>query len=130
MVSSPELVTVKFRFQIEGTSDPDNLFPGYQGVTNVVRDGAAGKFIVTFAEKYPAFVGCVGTVMGDSDASLGLVVQAHVGDYSATAGTLTVYTVDTYSDATPAAADPVDEDWVYLECTFCRYSNMQQTQAI
>lgn len=124
LTTSPETVTLKFRFQINGTSDPDACLPAFQGVSDVTRN-AAGVFDVTFTEKYPTYIGHTGSVMGDSGATLGLIVQgSDPADYSSTTGVLRVRTVDTYTDATPAPADPVDNDWVFLEVTFCRRSNL------
>ena len=124
-----EEVTVKFRFQINGTSDPDALVPHMKGVTDVARSGV-GVFAATMADKYPIFVGLTGNVMGDSGATLGLVVQGDVAGYVASTGVLTFRTVDTYTDATPAAADPTDDDWVYVEATFCRRSTLCPSGAI
>jgi hypothetical protein len=127
-VNAPELETVKFRFQINGTSDPDFALPKL-GITDVVRSGA-GVFAVTFDRKYPTMVGLTGNVMGDDGVSLGLAVQAAVTDYVAATGVLTVRTVDPYTDATPAAADPTDNDWVYLEVTFSRTTALVVVSAI
>lgn len=124
--TSPELVRVCFRFQINGTSDPDALFPSAQGVTNVVRD-SAGVFTITFAEKWPALLGCVGMVMEATPAH-DLIVKADLADYSSTNGTLAVTVVG--ADGSSAAEDPPDNDWVYLECTFCRRNNLQASGSI
>src|SRR5574342_66363 len=114
----PESEVVRFRFQINGTSDPDFCFPK-SGITDIVRSGA-GVFAITFDRKYPAFVGGNGMVMGDDGVSFGLIVQTTPADYVANTGILTVRTVDPYTDATPAAADPTDNDWVFVEAVFSR----------
>ena len=124
-----EEVTVKFRFLINGTSDPDALMPHMKGVSEVTRSGP-GVFVATMSEKYPVFLGLTGNVMGDSGATLGLVVQGDFAGYDSATGLLTFRTVDTYTDATPAAADPTDNDWVYVEATFCRRSTLCPSGAI
>lgn len=130
-VTSPELVVVKFRFQINGTSDPDAILPKYQGVTEITRT-SAGVFAITFAEKFPVFLGMVGNVMSVTagQVSYGLIVQTTPGSYSATTGILTVHVVDPYADATPAAVDPTDDNWVYLQCTFCRRNGLVPSGSI
>lgn len=130
LVNSKEQVKVSFRFQHASGTDPDALVPYNAGVSNVTRSGA-GVFLVTLDNIYPVYIGHMGSVGGDSGATLGLIVQGgHPDDYNATTGVLTVRVVDTYTDATPAAADPADDDWVYVEATFCRRSNMAPSGAI
>jgi hypothetical protein len=51
-----------------------------------------------------------------------LICKFSVGGYSASAGTLTFTVVG--ADGTTAAEDPPDNDWVYVEATFCRRSNL------
>lgn len=131
LVSSPELVTHKFRFQINSTNDPDAILPALSGVTDVTRT-SAGVFAITFAQKYPVFIGATGAVMSVTagQVSYGLIVQTTPGSYSTTTGILTVHVVDPYADATPAAVDPTDDDWVYLEVTFCRKSQLAPSGSI
>jgi hypothetical protein len=124
--TSPELVRICFRFQINGTSDPDALYPGYQGVTDVSRSGA-GVFVVTFAEKWSAMVGFTGTVLEATPAH-DLIVKAALAGYDASAGTLTLTVVG--ADGSTAAEDPVDNDWVYVECVFARRNGLQASVAI
>lgn len=131
LAGSPELVTINFRFQINGTSDPDAVVPGNALVTNVTRT-SAGVFAVTFGEIFPVFIGANGAVMSVTagEASYGLIVQTTPGSYSTTTGILTVHVVDPYTDATPAAADPTDNNWVYVSATFCRKSTMAPSAAV
>lgn len=127
---TPEVVETHFRFQINGSSDPDVAFPSGQ-IVNVVRQ-AAGDFDVELPKhmRYENFLGLTGTVQGDSGNSLGLVVQNEIADWDADTGVLTVYTVDTYSDTSPAAADPTDDDWVYVRAVFLRRNTLAKTEAI
>lgn len=126
VVTSPELVVVKFRFQINGTSDPDFVVPGSQGVTEVTRT-SAGLFVVTLAEKYPTFVGAVGTVLEATQAH-DLICKFSVAGYVASTGKLTFTVVG--ADGSSAAEDPADNDWVYVEATFGRRSGMHAQAAI
>lgn len=116
--AAPDQTTLRFRFQINGTTHPDFVMPG--GLVKDITRGAAGVFAIQLPDgvRPPVFTGLVGMVMGDSGATLGLIVQCELADYVVATGVLTVRTVDTYTDATPAAADPVDNDWVYINATF------------
>ncbi len=127
---TPEVVETCFRFQINGTSNPDVAFPSGQ-VVSVTRTGAGAFDVVLPAHmRYSNYVGLTGTVQGDSGATLGLVVQNAVTDWASATGTLTVYTVDTYTDATPAAADPTDDDWVFVKAVFLRRNTLAASEAI
>lgn len=118
---TPEQATLDFRFQINGTSDPDFLV-GCEGlVSDVVRAGV-GDFDITFGVKYPTMLTCHVTVAD----SVGDMVGFDVGYNSAT-GVLSINTFDT---ETPAAADPTDDSWVHVSVTFCRRSQMAPTVAI
>lgn len=128
-----EQVEACFRFQINGTSDPNFLFPSNMAhvVSDVTRN-AAGVFDVTFAlgHRWPGLVAVGGSVMTASGAGLGLIVQSAVADYDASTGVLRVRTVDPYTDATPAALDPADDDWVCLRVVFQRRTQFSSTVAI
>lgn len=130
-VNSPEQVTLKFRFQSAGTgtTDPDFIVPANCGVVDIDQS-AAGVWAITLDEKFPVFIGLTGSVMAASGVGLGLAVQAAVADYVPSTGVLTVRTVDPYTDATPAAADVADNDWVYVEATFCRVSVLAPSGAL
>lgn len=126
-VTSPEVERVVFRFQINGTSDPDLLVPGFQGVSDVTHV-SAGVFDVTFETKYPTFIGALGTVMEATPTHDLLVKVSGPGAYSATTGILRVTIVG--ADGTPAAEDPVDNDWVFVEAFMGRRSGMHASKAI
>jgi hypothetical protein len=125
-VGNPEQLTLKFRFQINGTDDPDFIVPG--GCVTDVTQESTGVFKITFAQKYPVFVGLVGTVLEATPVN-DLIVKADVADYDSSAGTLLVSVVGALHDAA-AAEDPVDDDWVYLEVTFCTRSTLSPAVAI
>lgn len=129
MVTSPELVVVKFRFQVQaagGGNHPDVLRPASQGVTDVVNI-SAGVYDIYFAEKYPVFLGMVGTVLEATPAH-DLIVKCSVAGYSATTGILRVTVVG--ADGSTAAEEPADNDWVYIEATFCRRNQLVPSGSI
>lgn len=128
-VNSPEQVTLKFRFQVGATggAEPDAIVPANCGVSDVTRDGSAGVYTITFDEKFPVFIGCLGHVMEATPAH-DLIVKADVADYDASAGTLIITVVGV--DGGTAAEDVIENDWVYMECTFCRKSNLCPSGAI
>ncbi len=127
-ITSPEIERVVFRFLINGTSDPDSLLPGFQGVTDVARTGV-GVFTVQFETKYPVLIGVTGNVLGpDSGSAVNdQLVKTTGNGYNATTGVLTLTVVDS---GTAAAADPADNSWVYVEAVFGRRSNMHPSKAI
>lgn len=110
-----DLVTKKFRFQINGTSDPDFQCPA-GAVKDVVRNGV-GVFTVYLPNGFRplTMLGLVGEVLEATPAH-DLKVKADLADFSASAGTFQITIVGT--DGSTAAEDPVDNDWVYLEVTF------------
>ncbi len=124
LVGSPELVTLKFRFQSNGgqPAAADHLVPGNSGVTSVTQAATDGIWTITFAEKYPVFVGGFGHVLPATNAN-DQIVKIDVADYSATAGTLIVHTIGAL-DTTAVAEAVAANDWVYCELTFCRRSGL------
>lgn len=133
MTEGAEQVKLCFRFQVNGTSDPDFLYPSNMSAVVVDVDRtAAGTFEIELGQghRWPGFVGGGGFVMGDDGVSLGLEVQCAVSDYTASTGKLVVRTVDPYTDATPAAVDPTDNDWVYVELCFQRREMFNTSVAI
>lgn len=130
LCNSPEQVVLRFRFQSAGgqPAAPDFLVPGNCGVTDVTQAATDGVFTITFAEKYPVFIGGHGAVMPATNAN-DQIVKIDVADYSPTAGTLIVHTIGAL-DTTQVAEAVAADDWVYLELTFCRRSGMAPTVAI
>jgi hypothetical protein len=128
-VNAPELVTMKFRFQVGATggAEPDAIVPASCGVSDVIRNATAGQYEITFEEKFPVFIGLVGTVL-EAEETHDLIVKAGVGDYVASTGVLTVQVVG--ADGSTADEDVVENDWVYLEVTFCRKSTLAPSGSI
>jgi hypothetical protein len=126
---SPELVTLKFRFQVGATggAEPDAIVPAACGVSDVIRNGTTGQYEVTFDEKFPVFIGMVGTVL-EAEETHDLIVKCGAGDYSSSTGVLTVQVVGL--DGSTADEDVVENDWVYLEVTFCRRSTLAPSGTI
>jgi hypothetical protein len=117
----PNVDMVAFRFQVTapaGTADPDALFPGYQGVTDVARTGE-GVYEISFDFKYPFMLVALAGVQGD------LAAASASTSYNATTGKLTVTTV-----AGGVAADPADNAWVHVFCVMARMTGTYQTVAI
>lgn len=125
LTGSPELVKLSFRFQIDGTNDPDNVRPA--GIVTDITRTSDGLFAITFAEKYPVFIGLVGSVLEATPAH-DLIVKSSVAAYSSTTGILSVTVVG--ADGSTAAEDPADNDWVYVEATFCRNSTLAPSGSI
>jgi hypothetical protein len=131
MVQAPELITIKARIQSAGaTTAPDFQVPAgtFAAATNTV----AGVYTVTLREKYPTFVGGIGSVLtaigtpGTSTADLVVVFDA--AGYDSTTGVLTFTVVG--ADGGTAAEDVPDNDWIYLELTFCRRSTLCPSGAL
>jgi hypothetical protein len=118
MCAFGEVVAVPFRFQVAaaGGAEPDFQVPA-GAVSVVTRDGSAGLYSVTFREKYPIFLGVVGTVLEATPAH-DLIVKTSVASYSATTGVLTLTVVG--ADGTTAAEDVIDNDWVFVVAYFIR----------
>jgi hypothetical protein len=123
----PNVDLVAFRFQVKGptgTDDPDNLFPGYQGVSNVVRT-SEGLYSITFDFKYPFMLACTGAVESADSNTLGTHVQ--VVSYTASTGVLVVKTT---ANDNGLVEDPVDDAWVHVICVMARQTGAYVTQAI
>src|SRR5690606_5447300 len=128
MSDAPEIVKLVFRFQINGSVDPDSVLPAGI-VTDIVRTGA-GLFTVTLNRynRWPVLLGATGHVVG---STVGMTVEpAGVPDtaYDSATGELLLRVVG--QDGTPAATDPADNDWVYVEATFARRDILAQSAAI
>lgn len=118
---TPEEICLRFRFQINGTSNPDFLV-GCQGlISDVVRDDV-GDFSVVFNLKYSTMVNCHITVEDSVGDMIGVPVS-----WTGSTGTLALTTFDT---ETPAAADPTDDSWVHVTLTLCRRSQLAPTVAV
>lgn len=111
----PDQVHLCFRFQINGTSAPDNCFPA--GAVKSVGRTSAGLFTVVMNDGFrpAAMTGLVGGVLEATQAH-DLLVKSSVAGYAASTGVLTVTVVG--ADGSTSAEDPVDNDWVYLDVCF------------
>lgn len=120
----PNVDLVAFRFRIDGTDDPDGLFPGYQGITSVTRS-SEGLFAITFDFKYPFMLACVGAVESAVANTTGTAVQ--VISYTASTGVLLVSTT---ANDDGLVDDPVDNAWVHLFCVMARQTGSYVVQSI
>ena len=130
MVQAPELITIKARIQSAGAAATAPDFQVPAGTFAVATLASTGLYTVTLREKYPVFVGGQGTVMtaiaGVGTADLQVVFD--VAGYNATTGVLTFSVVG--ADGGTAIEDVPDNDWIYLELTFCRRSGLAPTGAL
>lgn len=117
-----------FRFQINGTSDPDFQVPA-GAVDDVVRT-SAGLFTITLpqTERYPALISCTGSVQTAAVGAGTVGALFTPVSYTASTGVLVVRIVD--QDGTPGAADPADNDWVHVQAVFCRMTVLAPTGAV
>ena len=113
MSAGPEVVFHVFRFQINGTSDPDFQMPA-GAVVDVVRQDA-GDFDIEYKEKFPVLLGVMGSVM-EATPEHDLQVKADLADYDASTGVLSISIVG--ADGTPIDEDPADDDWVFVVAAF------------
>ena len=127
MAEGPETVGLDFRFQINGTSDPDRQFPA-GAVKDVVRV-SAGLFDITLQSKWPTMVTCVGSVQVAAVAA-GQGAGFEPVSYTASTGVLRVRTVDFDNAGASAAADPTDNDWVHVNAVFCRRDALMKEGAV
>lgn len=128
MVSSPELVTLKFRLQYTSGGEADFQVPARSIASNTRT--STGLYTMTLNEKFPVFVGGFGHVMTAiaGVATADLRVSIDVAGYVATTGVLTYSVVG--QDGSTAVEDVPDNDWVYFELTFCRRSGLAPTGAL
>lgn len=126
LLGGPQEVRKVFRFQINGTSNPDFQVPS-GAATTITRSGA-GVFVITLpvTERYPVLIGVTGDVLGPAGGSAlnDQDVKATVDGYVPSTGVLTVSVVDA---GTAAAADPTDNSWVFVEAIFCRMTLLAPT---
>lgn len=123
LTSGPEQVELKFRFQINGTSNPDNVV-GSAGLVEDITRNDTGEFTVTIhpSYRYQNLVVCHASVQADLD------VDAKYVSWTPSTGALVIHTV-AYDDA-PAAGDPADDSWVHVTATLCRRSEMLPTTSV
>lgn len=117
-----ESVIVAFRFQVNSTSDPDNVVGGAQVVTEI--SNSSGVVTCTLAPEYrfPVLIACHVGVEGD------LTNSAQFTSYTQSTGALVVTTFA--NDGTPAAAEATDDVWVHVIAVFCRRNDMAPTESV
>lgn len=122
LCGNPNEVVLKFRFQINGTSDPDNAVGAC--VQDVTRD-STGVFTVTLKAEYrfATMITARADVMNDVDK------QAQPTSWTQSTGAFVVTTLDDGAGA-HAAGDPADNTWVLCELTLCRISDQAPVVAI
>lgn len=121
--ANPSEVVMNFRFQINGTSDPDNA------VGRVVSDisrASQGVFNVTLkAEyRYTTMVTCFCSIENDPDKSV------QPTSWNSSTGVLVVTTSDDTQTGDWAAQDPADDTWVHVQLTLCKRSDQAPSVSI
>lgn len=119
----PERVQVDFRFQINGTSDPDNVVATAGLIDDITRD-SIGVFTVTLSKyfRFTDLITCHASVAGD------LTDDAKYVSWDPDTGALVLNTV--LQDGTQAVDDPADDSWVHVTAVFCRRQNMNPTLSV
>lgn len=115
-----EEVTYKFRFQINGSSDPDNLI-GCVGLIKDIVNVSPGLFDIFFSNFYPTLITC----LVESDDSVGDMRGKFVS-YTAATGVLRVTTVDEGQ----AATDPTDDSYVHVNVALGRRTDLNKEVTI
>jgi hypothetical protein len=129
LVQAPELITLKFRIQFAATTgDPDFQVPANSIATATADTG--GVYSLTLNEKYPVFVGGFGSYMAADGTADAYVVNILPSGYDSDTGVLTVTLFTDDGDGTYTAENGIDNDWLYLELTFCRRSTLCPSGAI
>ena len=118
----PEEVTLNFRFQINGTSDPDVVFGASGLVTDIVYD-AAGEFTITLDPNYR-----FQDVLTCHVSSTDLGVDGYYVGWTQATGALQVSTVA--DAAATTEADPTDDTWVHVSVTLVRRTQAATSNAI
>ncbi len=124
MADGQEQLLKAFRFQVNGTSDPDFQFPA-GAVLDVVRT-SIGLFTITLPVKWPSLVTLQGSVQAAGAAGDTLAEEVHLVSYTAATGVLIVRTENNLG----VADDPADNDWVHLNVVFCRRTVLSAVGAV
>ncbi len=120
LFGAPDTVTHQFRFQVNGTSDPDNFVGGSQTLDDIVRDDP-GEFSLSFANFYPLFINHSFGIMGAGED--GLTVE--VLSYTPSTGVLVIQCL-----LDGAATEPTDDDWIGLSVCFSRRTSLNGSTTI
>lgn len=114
-----EEVELNFRFQVNGTTHPDNVVGGGRAIEDITYV-SAGLFDITLREGN-AFVTLISCFVDPEDV-------ADIGKYvSWTFATRKLRVTTLLADGSPAAADPTDDTWVHVRAVFCRRSELAPT---
>ena len=111
-----EEVTYNFRFQVNGSSDPDNLV-GCVGLITDITWVSAGLWDIQLSNFYPTLINCDAS----SDDAVGDMRGKFVS-YTAATGVLRVTTVD----EALAAVDPTDDSYVHVTAVFGRRTDLNK----
>lgn len=118
----PEEVVLKCRFQINGTTHPDNIQGGARAVEDITYV-SAGVFDLTLSRGC-AFEDLVSCFVDPEALAFG-------GKFVSWTFSTRKLRVTTFgNDGTPAAADPTDDSWVHVNATWCRRSQLANVRAI
>lgn len=121
-------VVLRFRLQFTSAALADFVVPAGAIASNTRT--STGLYTLTLNEFYPVFIGGLATVMTQDTAAAGgdAMVKFFPTDYVASTGVLTYRVVS--ADGSSAVEDVADNDWIYFELTFARYSGQAPTGAI
>jgi hypothetical protein len=126
LLGGPHQLLKAFRFQIDGTNDPNFQVPA-GAVSDVVRD-STGLFSITLpvGERPPILVSVTGNVQQATAASTTLALVVVPVSYTASTGVLVVRT----EGSTGVADDPEDDAWVHIQAVFALMTLGTSTGAI
>ncbi len=122
--AQPEVVCLDFRFQIDGTSDPD-LLVCQPGVIDSIAYTATGVYTITLTEGYwyPKLI--TGHASVDST---GITDDVKFTSYTPSTGVVVLQGV--LQDGSQAAAVITDDAWVHVTLKFCSELYLCETSDI
>lgn len=129
MTNAGDVVTVKARIQSAGaaTNAPDFQVPA--GTFTSATHASNGVYTVKLAQglRFPVFLGGIGSIHTAiaGNATADLIVSFDVAGYVASTGVLTFSVVG--ADGGSALEAVPDNDWIYLELSFCRKTTSPTT---
>lgn len=117
-----EEVVLNFRFQVNGTSDPDFIVQSNGFVTDIAY-AATGVFTCTLASnhRYQALISYNAKLQDD------LANDIELTSYTQSTGAVVLQGFDR---ETPAATVPTDDTWVHVTLVFCRRNDFAQVRGI
>lgn len=122
--AQPELITLDFRFQVDGTNDPDS-YVGIAGMVDSIVYSATGVYTITLnqAYRFPKLL-----VAHASVDSVGLTTDVRFTSYTFATGVVVLQGV--LQDGSTAAAVVTDDAWVHVTLKLCRRTDLCPTLAI